>query len=477
MYANCPDTSSLPDISQRQSPVENIGLVLSTCGTVPYVHLQLENAARMFGRGGIPILVVNDGDEPRQGADKLAALCEEYGVEFQAFPYAGHCCGDLRAIVTGLRWADEHNIQLLAKFSRRFIPLVPWRYKLLAAAATNRRAAAFSRFHNDRQGTLFRTDGIVFRVGKWMAPEVMSVFDETLELGRQNVHVENMIWSQVKTIGGWELWDLHGPDFYRAHQDVMQWRGCLPCHYGDLARAFSLPYNDDDFDGKPGDGVLIQQECAKPDEQTLEACRKYSDRMNDDNAVVAARLMEFDQRVKSDQLASDIREHMATIRDYAAKCDVVTEFGVRTANSTLAMLCGCPKKLIAYDLFISPSTNIIHQLAGKTQVALITASSLEVEIEPTDLLMIDSLHTYEQLHEELSKHSANVRKYIIMHDTESYGKKGEDGSEPGLRQAIKDFLESQYGVWDIERDDKNCNGLMVLRRKEADGGSDAGIDV
>jgi hypothetical protein len=35
---------------------------------------------------------------------------------------------------------------------------------------------------------------------------------------------------------------------------------------------------------------------------------------------------------------SDINEHLQTLHDLASECDHVTEFGVRTALSTTAML-------------------------------------------------------------------------------------------------------------------------------------------
>lgn len=106
------------------------------------------------------------------------------------------------------------------------------------------------------------------------------------------------------------------------------------------------------------------------------------------------------------------------------------------------------------------------------------ADVLNIEIEQTDLLFIDTLHTYNQLNSELKKHNSKVNKFIILHDTETFGYKDEpiyshasnivkniNSSKVGLMNAINDFLESEDGKnWKIKELFKNNNGLCVLER-------------
>jgi hypothetical protein len=47
-----------------------------------------------------------------------------------------------------------------------------------------------------------------------------------------------------------------------------------------------------------------------------------------------------------------------------------------------------------------------------------------VEIEPTDLLLIDTLHVYEQLQAELRRHAGQVRKYVVLPGTGTHGFQG-----------------------------------------------------
>ena len=163
---------------------------------------------------------------------------------------------------------------------------------------------------------------------------------------------------------------------------------------------------------------------------------------------------------------SDINEHIPTLSGYAHG-KVVTEFGVRKGVSTAAFLAGRPKKLTSYDINITRFNLGIMEAAKQAGLdfALIQADVLDISIEPTDILFIDTLHTYDQLIQELALHSEKVRDRIILHDTVSFRHVGEQlkGMKPsmGLYPAVTEFLETG---WEIVREYKNNNGLMILGR-------------
>lgn len=152
---------------------------------------------------------------------------------------------------------------------------------------------------------------------------------------------------------------------------------------------------------------------------------------------------------------SDIHEHLPTFREYADKCEHVTEFGVRGCVSLHAFLVSKAKKVVAYDI-----ANVNVPACDK--LTFICADVLKVDIEPTDLLFIDTLHTFAQLHGELYWHADLVRKFIIMHDTEIFGRNGEDGG-PGLNAAIAEFLAENQAWSEIYRTEVN-NGLTILAK-------------
>ena len=178
----------------------------------------------------------------------------------------------------------------------------------------------------------------------------------------------------------------------------------------------------------------------------------------------------------------DIHEHLPILREYASKCDHVTEFGTRWFVSTYAFAMGNPSKLISYDVSnAQESYSLFESLLLKTDLNVffdyVIKDVLEVEIEETDLLFIDTDHSYSQLKSELKKHSGKVRKYIIIHDTELFAHKNSDeprypdkfweiepgdGGKEGILAALDEFLEKNSN-WKIEMHLSNCNGLTILK--------------
>lgn len=152
---------------------------------------------------------------------------------------------------------------------------------------------------------------------------------------------------------------------------------------------------------------------------------------------------------------SDIHEHLPVLKEYADQCESVTEFGTRGCVSLYAFLASNAKTVVAYDIL-----NVAVPACPKLQ--FINADVLTVEIEPTDLLFVDSKHTGPHVREELRLHAGKVRKFLILHDTQFFGATGEDGGE-GLLQPIAEFLTA-HPEWEMELQLTNNNGLTILKR-------------
>jgi hypothetical protein len=166
---------------------------------------------------------------------------------------------------------------------------------------------------------------------------------------------------------------------------------------------------------------------------------------------------------------SDINEHLSTLFHYAKKCRHITEMGVRTGSSTRAFLHAAPERLISYDLKLDAGVGAWFDRAHSLGLDYhyIEANTLNIRIEKTDLLFIDTLHNYDQLQAELGLHAALVERFIVFHDTVSFAEHGESYSGElglkGIRFAIDEFLAS-HADWRIVHEAKNCNGLMVIER-------------
>lgn len=162
---------------------------------------------------------------------------------------------------------------------------------------------------------------------------------------------------------------------------------------------------------------------------------------------------------------SDINEHLQTLREYASKCQHITEFGFRTGVSTVALLSGEPKRLVTYD--IDPECEKVYQslrpYVEKTDFTFKMEDTAKSEIEETDFLFIDSAHTYFQCRSELAQSGNKAKKFIGFHDTATFGEIGENKKKPGLLSAINEFIK-ENPHWKVVVDNKNNNGLIVLER-------------
>ena len=166
------------------------------------------------------------------------------------------------------------------------------------------------------------------------------------------------------------------------------------------------------------------------------------------------------------QSPGNINEHLPTLRALASDCESVIEFGTNQAVSTTAFLAAQPARLKTIDINPSPEAEALRQYAGSTVYDVIQGDSRFVTLaEPVDLLFIDSLHTREQLAVELATHARSVRRWIILHDTVTFGDRGEDGGQ-GLLVAVREFLGDRP-EWRVSAEWRNNNGLMLLRRYQS----------
>ena len=193
--------------------------------------------------------------------------------------------------------------------------------------------------------------------------------------------------------------------------------------------------------------------------------------------------LDFDREYTFSRGIVDINEHLPTLRKYASECNHVTEMGTRFAVSTHALLIGKPSKVVAIDLnkhFYTPYENDVKLFAESCGVEyeFIEGDDLNMDIEQTDMLFIDTLHTYNQLSKELRKHEKSVNKWIILHDTITFGERDEDFyrngkinegvstqevTKRGLYVDLIDFL-TENKDWVIKEHFTNNNGLTVIER-------------
>ncbi len=176
----------LPKLLGKRTVVEmgvpgesRVGLVIGTYGAVPYIHLQLESLRRFHP--GTPCLVVDDGSPQRE---QLAELCREYGVEFIGRDVRmGHVAGDMTAFVVGHEWAQRNDLDILVKFSRRWVPLVPWIDEVRRIMKETHAPTLCNRceFH----GFGFRSECVAMDVSKWKQADALKPVRENIRRARE----------------------------------------------------------------------------------------------------------------------------------------------------------------------------------------------------------------------------------------------------------------------------------------------------
>lgn len=193
-------------------------------------------------------------------------------------------------------------------------------------------------------------------------------------------------------------------------------------------------------------------------------------------------------RLKSQ--TSDINEHLETLAKYSSKCQHVTELGVRNGVSSCAFAIGLlcngnsQKRLMSVDVNNNSNGPAFENALKDNRIdyTFILDNNLNMEIEQTDLLFINTWHVYGQLKRELAKHHGRVNKYIIVHSTSKDEYSGEstrmgndilDISKKtgwnitevacGLYPAVLEFLDT-HPEWRLAERFMNNNGLTVLER-------------
>ena len=150
---------------------------------------------------------------------------------------------------------------------------------------------------------------------------------------------------------------------------------------------------------------------------------------------------------------SDIREHLDTLYQLARGCDHVTKMGTRNGISTCAFLYAQPEVLVCYDRVRLPGDRRAgggRRAAGHPRFLFVQADVRRVEIDPTDLLFIDTWHVYEQMQQASLFHATRPASISVFHDARTFGDVGETAGHRGIRPAVEEFL-ADHPHWSPQR--------------------------
>lgn len=164
----------------------------------------------------------------------------------------------------------------------------------------------------------------------------------------------------------------------------------------------------------------------------------------------------------------DLDQHLPKLRELAALCPHVTEFSGRK-ESTIAFAAAQPETLWSYSTEVDAAAHKAHALylraGGKLFHRAATIESVPA-IDETDLLFLDTRHTYQRVKQELETFGPRSRRFIVLHDTQIYGERGEDGGQ-GILKAVTEFLAARP-EWAVIYHTRHQHGLTVLSCVAAD---------
>lgn len=179
----------------------------------------------------------------------------------------------------------------------------------------------------------------------------------------------------------------------------------------------------------------------------------------------------------------NINEHIPVLFEYAKQCQTITELGTGAYPvSSWGFLRAKPKKFTTIDAsdpsLIPEAKKIAADNSIEFEFIKADTGNPDLVLEETDLLFIDTWHTYDQLKQEFKLHANKARKYIVLHDTTTFGNCDEGFGAPyypdlfvqpssgrGIWPVVEEFLVENTN-WSLVIRYTNNNGLTVLKRIE-----------
>ncbi len=169
--------------------------------------------------------------------------------------------------------------------------------------------------------------------------------------------------------------------------------------------------------------------------------------------------------------------HLPRLRALAAGLPLAVEFGVKRGGSSSALLLGA-QHVLSYDLVETPQARELEAAAGDSWEYRI-GDSRTADVRACDLLLVDSLHTYAQVRAELQRWAGRVRRWLVFHDSVTFGSIGADGETGrwlhagpppippealGIRPAVDELMIAD-DTWRIVSHETASHGLLVLERR------------
>jgi len=118
------------------------------------------------------------------------------------------------------------------------------------------------------------------------------------------------------------------------------------------------------------------------------------------------------------KMAGDMPHRIKMLKEKFQGVKNITELGTYQGCSTALWLSLRPEKLTCIDIGTYLDLKTFQKAADEigTDFKFIQANSLDITIEPCELLFIDTVHREDHVYQELTRHADKVSKFLAFHD-------------------------------------------------------------
>jgi hypothetical protein len=217
----------------------------------------------------------------------------------------------------------------------------------------------------------------------------------------------------------------------------------------------------------------------------------YKSNLGMDLPVVATDLNGM--AVEMGAIPRDSERHFASYMKYGSRCSSILEFNKRRETTLFwaaaldrksgcngvcqKATCDCEATLVSYqeeqDTLLGIIAKVVEKKKGRLRHYYNINKPSRVELPEIDrdfdLLYINEYNSFARISSICDKYAPRINKYIVMRGTASNtaGETGEDGQQPGMKFAIKNFIRKNP-EWFVAYHTEDQYGFTVLSKLPED---------
>ena len=165
------------------------------------------------------------------------------------------------------------------------------------------------------------------------------------------------------------------------------------------------------------------------------------------------------ERCYTERYGPDFVLYYNHLNSLIKECKSYKELGVLSGVSAAAAILGNPDLELVemvdinFDT-IAPQRHLFDEFRGQLTFNKNSSIDTAIPVTEVDLLMVDSVHTYKHVRNELRLHAPKARKYILFHDT----------NQAPVKRAVDEFIADNPQWKYVICDDRSFGYAVIVRQ-------------